>query len=185
MSSKHFFGKLLILAFTLLWVSSGTAMAEMKLYDADDQFLGIFLGVDDGPIVYLSSLGMAVPLRLDETILPKGKFSDVPTEPFYYTLSDCEGQPYVYGGHGNAKVIYKKGGTNNHYVVDIEQSNLFNPASYLDESGTCHNSSGPKGNAFYFRVQPVTLPFSTPVKHPFKWEYTESKSKVVVIPLFD
>jgi hypothetical protein len=185
MNSKHFYGKLLVLAFTLLWIISGTAMAEMKVYDADDQFLGILLGVEEGPLVYLSSLDMIVTLNTDETVSPKGKYSDASTECFYYTAADCAGTPYVYGGYGNAKVIYKKGGTSNYYSLDIGTSNVFTPASYCDQSGVCNNASGPHGEAFYFRVQSVTLPFSTPVKHPFKWEYTESKSKVVVIPLND
>jgi hypothetical protein len=159
----------------------------MKLYDADNQYLGILLGSERGPIVYIPSLDMVVTLQDDETETPKWKYSDVPAEPFYYLVTDCDGDPYGYGANGNARIIFRKGGTNNYYGLDIEKTScrVFTPSSYMDDSGTCHNDCGPEGEAFYIRLQFVTLPFSTPVKHPYKWEITESKSRVVVIPLGD
>jgi hypothetical protein len=176
MSSKHFFGKLLILAFTLLLISSGMARAEMKLYDADNQFLGILLA----DVIYIPSLDMVAPFHVDEAKTPKGKYVDIRTCELYYSGPDCAGNSYVYAGDSAGKVICKKG--LDYRVLNIASSATFAPSSYLDASGTCHAIVNSE-EAFFFPLQSVTLPFSTPWKHPIHWEYTESKSKVVVIPL--
>ncbi len=180
MSSKHFFKKLLILVFTLLWISNGTATAEMKFYDADNQFLGIYYGSTDGPLIYLPTLDMFVNIKTDETASPKGQYADASILELYYSSSDCSGIPYVYGGAANAKAIFKVGV--NHRVVDTSSSATFTPGSYLNKSGVCQIIINGE-NAFFHPLLPVTLPFSTPVKNPLHWEYTESKSKVVVVPL--
>jgi len=188
MSSKHLFGKLLILACTLLWMSSSTAMAELKLYDADDQYLGVFAGATHGPLLYLPSLDMFVVLETDETGTPVGKYASPQVVRLYYSDSDCgqppdNAAPHVYAGDQCVKLIITKGGTNNYYGVDITSSSVFTPVSYLDESGICHNNSDGFGEAYFHPLESVTLPFSSPIKLPYRAEYTESKSKVAVIPL--
>ena len=180
MRSKALLGTLLTSVVTIFCINYGTAMAEMKMYDADNQFLGIFYGAEHGPLLYLSSLDAILILQTDETVTPKGRYSDAIVPELYYISSDCSGDSYVYGGDSNARLIFKVGV--NYRVVDISSRATFTPASYLDDSGTCHNISSGE-NAFFFSLDPVTLPFSTPVKNPFHFENTASKSKVVVIPL--
>jgi hypothetical protein len=169
-------------------MTSSTAMAELKLYDADNQYLGVLEGAANGPFLYLPSLEMFVVLEKDETGTPVGKYASPGVARLYYSGSDCgqppdNAEPYVYAGDFSVKLIITKGGTNNYYGVNITSSSVFTPVSYLDESGICHNNSDDFVEAYFHPLESVTLPFSSPITLPYRAEYTESKSKVAVIPL--
>lgn len=55
-------------------------------------------------------------------------------------------------------------------------------------NGSCDDTDG-TSNAFYFGLSQVSLPFSTPIKLPYRFEQVDSgvtqKAKVVVVPLGD
>lgn len=184
MSSKHICGQVFVLVLILLWGISGTAKAEMKIYDARNQFLGIL--VDGGPVVYVPSMDMMVEFETDETLSPKGKYANVEAAGnFYYQLPGCSGIAYVYVADFPAKIIRRKGGTNNYYVVNINSTSVSTPISYLNYFGNCYEGPGPEGTAYYASTSSVTLPFTTPIELPYRLESigSSSQTKVVVIPM--
>ena len=189
MRLRRFYGVCIILSLMILVFSSLPAKADFNLYDADGQLLGIFLSAGD-LAVYNSSIDKVIIFEEDESLSPKGKYADILVfDTVYYKEDGCQGFPYVYSGHQNADLVGKIPGDDNAYHVNTNSSAVFIFKSRRDASnGTCNDTNG-TSDAFYFGLSTVTLPFSTPIRVPYRIEHVDPgvapKAKVVVIPLGD
>lgn len=183
------FGLCIILSLMILVFSSSPAKSEIKVYDADNQYLGIFLFGEDYLAVH--NTDKVLILETDESISPSGKYADIQEfETVYYKKFGCSGTPYVYSGEGYyTNIVGKIPCDDKVYRADTNRTAVFKSVSRrLKSNCTCENTYG-TSDAFYLELVPDNLPFSTPIKVPYRFEHVDPavtpKAKVVVIPLGD
>ena len=190
MRSRRFFGVCIILSLIILVFSSLPAKAEFKIYDANDQFLGIFLNAGGPLMLYNPSMDRLVVFDEDESSNPIGQYQDIQVfDTVYYAEDGCQGYPYVYGGDHCAKVTGKIPCNDKYYSTNTNFPAvfMFKSRRYKSNCG-CDDTNG-TFDTFYLRLELVTLPFSTPIKVPYRFEHVDPavtpKAKVVVIPMGD
>lgn len=163
----------------------------INVYDADGQYLGVFLGEEYRRVqIFISSLGVILSLSKENGSLPTIQADTYPT--FYYRTSDCSGQRYqlleedgsVLGPHysSNGWLYQYTDPSDNQYkffasslIGETTSSGIWLIPSNPDVFGSCMLVY----NGQTLSVSPVTqyteeeIPFSFPLSFPLSFEATQ------------
>jgi len=143
--------------------SSMRASAGVKVYDANDQFLGILLDEEGSPYyrmkVFVPSLSRAVLIGYAD--------GEIPFNHIYLPTDDCSGIPY-----GNPAMRYQVFQTSDgrYFTSEDSQVETISVSSQLYYGVTCWKFSPVSMTVIPLR-EIMTLPFSLPIAHPLKFEY--------------
>lgn len=184
---------LLILSIILFGFDQ-TVHAEIRVYDANNQFLGIAIGSmgtmgtgQDSFAIYIPAVSMAMDLQTSmveyTAYVPQSKGG------VRFLDDKCKGTAYHL--NCNPRNISHLSRMVNGKLVVADQSACFELSGYyeLGSDGVCYHRPPdwkvpPAGEMIDFDES--TLPFTLPVALPLRYEYInccEKRSRVVVIPL--
>lgn len=133
----------------------------IKVYDADDQFLGILLDEEGSPYYRMK---VFVPLLSRVVLIGYGD-GEIPFNHIYFPTDDCSGIPY-----GNPAMRYQVFQTDNgrYFTSEDSQVERISVGSWLNYGVTCWKFPV---DMTVIRLREVTLPFSLPITHPLRFEY--------------
>jgi hypothetical protein len=174
---------------------ASTALAEIKVYDANDQYLGILMdtsvrGEASLCTIYLPNLQKYFVLHREE---PDSTTADIeitemrsecddciPGYFCYFESTDCTGpgwkvyEPYNTADFSDKQQIYKVG--DNHYVTGSDPIRFTAKSSFWDDNGSC--DCWPAYETIWY-TNPIDfpkeqIPFNLPVALPLRYEYVEA-----------
>ncbi len=149
----------ILLLLIILLTSYTSPKAEIKVYDNNNQFLGVLV---ESNIFFIPSLNVIISLMPSAN----GELLDGLPHPMgsvYYDSNDCSGDPYS-GDCENH--IWEISGT--YYKPSF--NDRITPASYSKlTSGNCTQHSD---GATLFKHESVTLPFTLPATMPLRYEHS-------------
>ena len=171
MMQKNFWKLSILFSLISLILMASTSEAEIQVYDADGQYLGILLELADPLVaIFIPSLKAKYTFSHREDFMPDCGGS-------YYESNNCSGPsytstPYPYVGYNKSLDFY--------YMPDSKTTKTFVPKSqwykdWVTKECECQeiaegqwSSNNP--DVFYL-LQPVELPFTWPIAWPLKLEY--------------
>ena len=156
-----------ILAAVIALFTAATSRAEIEIYDANSQDLGILLSPNTLGF-YNQKIGKFIELDMTSYNLQNVYL--------YYKTDDCSGQAYAL--YALTGYLVRSG---NNIFEHTGETESFNSTSYY-WSGQCYKSTA--ALRFYGKVNPFTgvLPFTLPVKPPFHYN-VKTSNKAVVVPM--
>jgi hypothetical protein len=177
MKSKNLFLSVFLLAVCLFFSAPNNAQAEVKVYDANGQFLGIFLGYDY-PSVYVFVPSLNVQTGISDSSGVIGVSNIAPY--LFFESTDCTGTPFArpYATYQLSRV-----GADNYLGEHIAPTEM-QLHSILDGSlGICQQTTA----GFHDRVVPAQrvtqLPFTVPVALPLRFEYQPQIPQTASVPM--
>jgi hypothetical protein len=162
---------------TAVTMNQGAAgSGEIKAYDANGQYLGIFIEEDSNTLhIYVPSLKKIVWILLEDGNLDGGDL--------YFTSSDCSGQPYAGLFWSSMYEVFKNYGK---YYAAVEMAPLsLTSLSFKGTDGQCRLVPQAYQNPPLVNViEGISLPFTLPVALPVRLESTStaSPSNLIVVP---
>lgn len=174
----------IILTIGLLLLLTPIAFAgEIRVYDANDQFLGILVSYVGSPILFIPGISAFVTFPYGPDI---ESFSEEggrwPLEPIViYDKTDCTGSSYLRVGMPN--FLYRLrlcGGDGDIFVKPIDPIILIDPSSHrLSPSRNCKctTSRQPFYGRQFIEIPKTKIPFTLPVAKPFRYEYIADKER--------
>jgi len=196
--------KSVIICLVLLTLSVSVQSAEIRVYDANDDFVGVLIGSTSEYKGVTPSINVFVPsVKKIIWLSASNEYLMTDGVTFYYTTPDCTGQPYAKAA-GSDHLRYRILSWCPDDKIYMRESDGFSgetrqivaSKSFPDwpESCVCNTTTEPL-NLETVRVIDVTtsLPFSYPMAMPLRFEYTptnvitetKTEKKVVVVPLLD
>ena len=181
---KRFMILLTLLVFLLL--TSICSAGEIKVYDADDQYLGILLSTSVyETTIFIPALGVSAHVTNHQyfqtsnvaDIKKHGNVSSMgETDKVVFSNSKCTGTPHFDAAY---PALIKFRCDDKYYKTNGTFKSL-NPA-YKRKSNCDCDSDTPLPTVGYFQeLEETTLPFSTPLALPLKFRNSKG---AVVIPL--
>jgi len=162
-----------ILLTAIFVFNSSNAQADVHVYDNNNQYLGILLGLGGEDVaVFIPSLGASWEADYD-----LGYIEACPGTA-YFEFANCNGLPYE---NDPFPVVQDLSGSSlgKFYVVDFNSKNTFSPGSYIDRNCDCQPASG-EPSVVHYQLTEVQMPFTTPIALPLRFEV---RTRAVVIPL--
>jgi hypothetical protein len=161
MEKKRLFILVLILAF--FSIEGVKADAEMMIYDANGQYLGV--GALFGGYVTIPLMG--IQLRFDSAT---GNIEDLSI--LFYNSENCSGQAYM-SAQPTDLLFQIPGSTalyHGNFSIPVEEVSILSQ----NMGGRCDNYSL---TGYFRKITPFTsqLPFTLPVKLPLRYEYESVK----------
>ena len=134
----------------------------VKVYDANDQFLGILVDEEGTPYyrmkVFVPSLSRVVSIGYADGEIPFGHL--------YFSTNNCSGIPY---GHPAMRYQIFQTNDGRYFTSEDSQVGRISVNSTLYYGVNCIKSS--PVSMIVISLREVTLPFSLPITHPLKFEY--------------
>ena len=157
----------------LIFAVSHTTMADVQVYDDNDQYIGILVYMDEGWIdMFIPSLGATFRYSNDYSGWCGDELDIV------FESTDCSGTPY---STSPFPMIFDFSACllTGVYKSTHSGKKTFMPGSYWDWDYVCQQTPNYPSAEYYPFVQ-VQLPFTTPLALPLRLEV---KNRAVVIPL--
>lgn len=147
------------------------AEAEIKVYDNNNQYLGVLLDYNPAHlVVFIPSL--AASWEFDTR-----SGAGCPETDVVFESADCSGTPYMWGPHS---VIFDLNTLlGEFYKADYSGKKNITPASSYDDDCQCRQDTW-KAMDYYPMTNEVQMPFTTPIALPLRFEV---RTRAVVIPL--
>jgi hypothetical protein len=145
------------------------AQAEINVYDANGQFLGIFLGYNQGVSVFVPSLNAAT--GISET---NGAITVAPY--LFFESTDCTGKPFMYP---SATYNLSRVGADNYLGEHIAPIQL--QMHSQSNNGTCSQASDTFRPTVVPAQKVTELPFTVPVALPMRFDY-RPQTQTATIP---
>ena len=163
----------------LICVFPNISAAEIKVYDNNNQYLGILLDLSGGSLkVFMPSINAS--FTIDQSPCLWG-------DTIYFEENDCSGTPYV-NRLFPAVIDIKCQPYDGYYLPDLNSIKQFTAKSMLEtlpgvsEGPTCTEiTSWP--SSLYYGIKPTQLPFTTPISLPVWFENIAGTSDFFVIPV--
>jgi hypothetical protein len=124
---------------------------NLKVYDSNDQYLGLLVEGADGARIFLPNLNCLI--SLDHN-------GNTDRDIIYFKSNDCTGQPYM------TYWTFARRNNNKFYCSTGAPAETF-PGSALTDAGVC--DGGP--NNTRYPAKEIILPFTIPVSVPLKFLY--------------
>ncbi|KPA11863.1 conserved hypothetical protein, secreted [Candidatus Magnetomorum sp. HK-1] len=182
--------KLFIIIYFFFTINCLTAQAEIKVFDANGQYIGVLLGVKyglTGVEVFIPALNSIMYLQMEwEYSQSDNNFVGVISYPqadvddagayynFTYENNDCTGNPHwsIFMYNGIKKPMC---GGGKYYMGDVEHQKTFIAKSQLiydsqSKSCKCISLTGQEIRV-YVPVIETDLPFVLPVRLPLRFQY--------------
>jgi len=152
--------------------NSSIAMAEIHVYDNNNQYLGIVMEMGPEHVeIFIPSLGARWQSNLN---FPSGCPGDV----IYFESADCTDTAY---SNGPNPTIYDSGNLlGGFYKRDYSGKETIAPESAYNSNCECIQLTAWPSADYYPLTQPVQMPFTTPIAQPLRFEV---RNRAVVIPL--
>jgi hypothetical protein len=163
MKSRNSFVCIIFFAACMCLVFFTNSRAEVNVYDANRQFLGILLDINPGMFdIFSPSLSKSIPLNI--ATAP----GVIAQHALLFESSDCTGPSYA-GVYDQYSVFELEG---KYYTGDDSVP----PTSKLIKSVRNVSGGGPgcypsSGSQYVVPAKQVTLPFNAPVAMPLRLEY--------------
>ena len=161
--------KIFVLVFLVCLSWATSVFAEISVYDANDQYLGVVIDLDffEEQAVFIPQFSLPVWFEDDWTILSKNRL--------YFETNDCSGISYLRDDDAKHQYIFKGpcGSDDIYYSVNnIHKS--FIPKSYYGSSCECIQSSAtePQDHIELSEFQKSSFPFTLPIATPVQFKYT-------------
>ncbi|KPA13818.1 membrane protein, partial [Candidatus Magnetomorum sp. HK-1] len=189
--------KLFIIIYFFFTINCMTAQAEIKVFDANGQYIGVLLGVKyglTGVEVFIPALNSIMYLQMEmDYSRNDNNFVGVISYPqadvddagayynFTYENNDCTGKPHwsIFMYNGIKKPMC---GGGKYYIGDIEHQKTFIAKSQLiydSQSKSCKCISLTSQEIrVYVLVIETDLPFVLPVRLPLKFQYLKGDINV-------
>ena len=148
--------------------------AEIKIYDNNNQYLGILLNMEtaDKMTVFIPSINASY-------MFEKGRLENPNACSFYYTIyfesNDCSGTPYSLGPFP-VVIDLKCPPYDGYYLPDLSSGKQFVPKSYLSGDFLTGDpicglySTGGIPFKIYYEINEIQLPFSLPIAFPLNFK---------------
>jgi len=145
----------------------------VRLFDANDQFLGYFLGIysDEGgrPYyqIFIPSAKLSTLILRDDMISTGGHL--------YYDSSDCSGKAYLLDSSFFG-FVRRMASDPRKYIILTENEPEHVPASFWDSGGSCQPFSpavgrfDPSAWHDFIQIPEVSIPFHLPLAVPLRFE---------------
>ena len=151
---------------------SSSAKADIHVYDNNNQYLGILLDSDDSSAsIYIPSLEASWIYHLSSSCGDEAVA--------YYENGTCTGQAYARRPFSHVLDFTDFASLGGYYIPNYSGRTNITPGSYIETNCECWQTSS-LPEAEYYPLEPVQLPFTTPVALPLRYEV---RNKAVVIPL--
>ena len=169
----------ILLFSTVLVLHSSIVKADIKVYDNNNQYLGLLLGLTNNNVsIFLPSVGAS----WEYDYYTNTPCPNVPA-PVCFDSSDCTGTPYAtFPLPWLFDLSIARGGF---YIPDYSGRRTFVPNSIFNSHCECESSAGIYRE--YYPLVQVQMPFTTPIALPLRFEVStgaEASTKTVVIPMF-
>jgi hypothetical protein len=160
-----------VVILVLLCLSASASHAEIKVYDADGQYLGIANEAGaSSQAIFVPGVGLWVKIAIISS-----NFGDIPGDidvnVLQYLQVDCDGDPISFG---NYTYIFKGG--DGLYYTAVWPPVWRTVQSELDTlDGDCNSGFSPSEKWVFEikEVQPSEIPFTLPVSLPLRYEYAD------------
>jgi hypothetical protein len=163
--------KIGLLVFVMGFVSIATAFSEVHVYDANDQYLGLYMGTDNDGFfieIYVPNLGNSI-------IVIENDIQDAST--ICFESEDCSGTAYEDTLVPRYPVfpLYLKGDCQDkyYYRLPVDQKKI-TPKSYLSGCQCIQYPGSPSFNGYFelVEVPKSSFPFTLPLALPLKLKYS-------------
>jgi len=160
------------------------AFGELKVYDADNQYLGILIEHNGYgyTVIYMPSVNKVVRMYYSD---PEKRYADLfGGDVIYYSNADCTGTAFSHNINRIPQFIVKDIYTNK-YFIPTNDNVIVTPTQTIYgrycRMGTCQCLEGIAsniGNSYgynFIKLEEVVnpqIPFNTPVRLPFRYEYS-------------
>jgi hypothetical protein len=134
--------------------------AEIKGFDANGQFLGVYLGYFQGENVFIPSLNLA-------TVISSYDGAIYAPVTVLFQSTDCTGTPFSYATQTNMVGCI---GTDC-YTGEHVRPTSFQYNSYWGSDGQCYRTEHAVQEKAVVPTKKVKLPFTAPVALPMHFEY--------------
>lgn len=170
----------------LICVFPNISIAEIKVYDNNNQYLGILIDMEDQQMLTVFIPSINASYRLE-----KLKVENPNKCSYNYALifesDDCSGTPYTYGPFP-VVVDLKCQPYDGYYLPDLKSGKQFESKSMLfpDLNGNMTLCSPPptvNSSMLYYEIKEVQLPFTTPIALPVRFVNLANTSDFFVIPV--
>ncbi len=159
--------------------------AEIKVYDNNNQYLGILLNMESeqGMTVFIPSINASYTFMKVEIDNPD---SCQPYRQIIFESNDCSGTPYTFGPFP-VVVSFNCQTYVGHYLPDLNSAKQFAPKSELTAdmmtgNPVCREYISISSQLFY-EMKEIQLPFTTPIALPVRFENAVNTSDFYVIPV--
>ncbi len=157
--------------------------AEIKVYDNNNQYLGILLDIGQGSLtVFIPSINASFSFEQFKLDNPD---SCSPNNIIWFETIDCSGTPYVYNTFP-AVLDLKCPPYDGNYLPDLNSVKQFSPKSVLTgdfEGNTSCSEYTSQTSLLFYGIKPIQLPFTTPIALPVRFENVANTSDFYVIPV--
>ncbi len=159
--------------------------AEIKVYDNNNQYLGITSGVGSNQVFSVFIPSIKASYQIWHTEIEKPDWCIV-TDSVVFESDDCSGTPYACGTFPNV-INFNCQPYDGHYLPDISSGKKFTPKSmHISDMAIgeliCTSYIGPPDLTFY-EIKEIQLPFTTPIALPVRFENVANTSDFYVIPV--
>ena len=161
------------------------SIAEIKVYDNNNQYLGILIDMDNQQMltVFIPSINASYRIEKEKLENPNTcSYNDV----LIFESDDCSGTPYTYGPF--PVVLDLKCSTyDGYYLPDLRSGKQFAPKSQLSMDGGgnlgCFTYPSVNPSMLNYEMKEIQLPFTTPISLPVRFENVSGTSEFFVIPV--
>ena len=173
MKPKIFF-KCMAMSLILFFLIAAPGFSEIKVYDANDQYIGVLFG--DG-----EHTGQQISIFMPQLEMPVffHAYADGEIDESYtgvqYETDDCSGTPYIRLNSGVKQFIIRDGeGACKKYYTITRNRKSFVPGSFYNSSCECIQSTASNSDDYLeLSLFPEeNFPFSLPVAIPFHFKYS-------------
>ena len=162
----------------IIFLLNNTASSETKVYDNNNQYLGLLLDLRNTYLtVFIPSLGASWHIAYD-----------TPNKCTYgvmFESTDCTGQPYAFSRGPLPEIHdFTNHSLGGYYVPDHSAKKTITDRSYINEACTCRNGTNEPSEAI--PLVEVEMPFAIPIELPIRFEQTVNTvttSDFFVIPV--
>ena len=184
---KSKFDRGIIVIFVILICTfPNLSTAEIKVYDNNNQYLGILIGMESeqGMTVFIPSVNASYTFTKIEIDNPD---TCTPYRQLWFESNDCSGTPYTFGPFP-VVVSYNCQTYNGYYLPDLSSSKQFVAKSILtgdfDGNASCNDISIPSQPSYlFYGIKETQLPFTTPIALPVRFENVANTADFFVIPV--
>lgn len=183
---KSNFAKLMSVAFVvLIFALPNLLIAEIKVYDHNNQYLGITSGIGGNQNLSVFIPSIKASYSIWHTEIEKPDWCIV-TDSVVFESDDCSGTPYARGTFPHV-INFNCQPYDGHYLPDISSGKKFTPKSmHISDMAIgeliCTSYIGPPELTFY-EIKEIQLPFTTPIALPVRFENVAGTSDFFVIPV--
>jgi hypothetical protein len=177
----------LALGFSIVLSLYSNSQAEIRVYDNNNQFLGILLEASTEDLrIFIPSLNSIFSITQE---VPLGGNDSI-----YFESTDCSGTAYAANGSFPGAELFPtilnlkmcKGGF---FSADFSKRTTIQARSYFASSWegicSCYQITPGQSYVAYPLTGEIQLPFNFPISYPIRYKYMapNSVNKTVVVPL--